>query len=77
MLQKKLVFNILVNIESLSHVLNNVPLLFTTTLNIPWFLLSMCESVSPKMVGADVFWIIQGELYPASHQHPSLSLGKA
>ena len=46
-------------------------------ISLSWFLLSMCESVSPKMVGADVFWIIQGELYPASHQHPSLSLGKA
>jgi hypothetical protein len=39
--------------------------------------LSMCESMSLKMMEAGIIWLIQGGLHLASHQHPSLSLGKA
>ena len=39
-------------------------------------LLSTCEIVFSKMMKAGIFWLKQGGLHPASHQHPSLSLRK-
>ena len=40
-------------------------------------LLLTCELVFSKMMKAGIFWLIKGGLHPTSHQHPSLSLGKA
>ena len=40
-------------------------------------LVANAELVPSKMMKVDIFWLIQGGFHPASHQHPSLSLGKA
>jgi hypothetical protein len=41
-----------------------------------WSLLPMSELDFSKMIEASIFWLIQGGLHLASHQHPSLSPGK-
>ena len=46
-------------------------------ISLSWSLLPMRELVPSKMIRACIFWLIKGGFHPASHQHPSLSLGKA
>ena len=46
-------------------------------ISLSWSLLPMRELVPLKTMKAGIFWLIQGGFHPASHQHPSLSLGKA
>jgi hypothetical protein len=45
-------------------------------ISLSWSLLSMDELVFSKMIEGGIFWLIRGGLHLASHQPPSLSLGK-